>query len=107
MSTARTAPTAPVRHERTGPVALVTVDRPAYRNARNTGNTQNARTAAMTYALAEARRRAAGDDRVKVAVRAGGGAACGPHHPAHAHNAESAADALGGMGIRVTKAAGS
>ncbi|MFF9768860.1 hypothetical protein ACF1GT_19990 [Streptomyces sp. NPDC014636] len=41
MSTARTAPTAPVRHERTGPVALVTVDRPAYRNARNTGNTQN------------------------------------------------------------------
>ncbi|MGW2305758.1 hypothetical protein [Streptomyces sp. NPDC001809] len=40
MSAARTAsgtpaPREPVRHERRGPVAVVTMDRPEYRNARN------------------------------------------------------------------------
>ncbi|MFE5972203.1 enoyl-CoA hydratase [Streptomyces sp. NPDC056460] len=69
MSAARTAsdtpaPKAPVRYERQGPVALVTMDRPDYRNAQNS---------AMTYALDRAFYRAADDDRVKVVVLAGAG----------------------------------
>ncbi|KOV60449.1 enoyl-CoA hydratase [Streptomyces sp. MMG1121] len=64
MSAARTAPTAPVRYERRGPVAVITMDRPAYRNAQNS---------ALTYALDEAFYRAADDDEVKVVVLAGAG----------------------------------
>jgi enoyl-CoA hydratase len=55
----------PVRYERRGAVALVTLDRPEYRNA------QNSR---MTYALDAAFYRAAADDDVKVVVLAGEGA---------------------------------
>ncbi|MBA2945541.1 enoyl-CoA hydratase [Streptomyces himalayensis] len=64
MSAARTTSTAPVRYERHGPVAVVTMDRPAYRNAQNS---------AMTYALDQAFYRAADDDEVKVVVLAGAG----------------------------------
>ncbi|MER5757107.1 enoyl-CoA hydratase [Streptomyces sp. NPDC002088] len=67
MSAARTAPTAPtepVRYERHGPVAVVTMDRPDYRNAQHS---------AMTYALDRAFYRAADDDEVKVVVLAGAG----------------------------------
>ncbi|MEU3891582.1 enoyl-CoA hydratase [Streptomyces sp. NPDC029041] len=64
MSTARPAPTEPVRYERRGAVALVTMDRPEYRNAQNS---------AMTYALDRAFYRAADDDEVKVVVLAGAG----------------------------------
>ncbi|MFI8895532.1 enoyl-CoA hydratase [Streptomyces paradoxus] len=64
MSTARTAPPEPVRYERRGAVALVTMDRPEYRNAQNS---------AMTYALDRAFYRAADDDEVKVVVLAGAG----------------------------------
>ncbi|MEU1005320.1 enoyl-CoA hydratase [Streptomyces tibetensis] len=64
MSTARTAPPDPVRYERRGAVALVTMDRPEYRNAQNS---------AMTYALDRAFYRAADDDGVKVVVLAGAG----------------------------------
>ncbi|MBB4980628.1 MULTISPECIES: enoyl-CoA hydratase [Streptomyces] len=65
MSAARTASTtAPVRYERLGPVAVVTMDRPDYRNAQNS---------AMTYALDRAFYRAADDDEVKVVVLAGAG----------------------------------
>ncbi|MEU5395875.1 enoyl-CoA hydratase [Streptomyces tibetensis] len=64
MSTARTAPPGPVRYERRGAVALVTMDRPEYRNAQNS---------AMTYALDRAFYRAADDDGVKVVVLAGAG----------------------------------
>lgn len=56
--------TSPVRYERFGPVAVVTMDRPDYRNAQNS---------AMTYALDEAFYRAAGDSEVKVVVLAGAG----------------------------------
>jgi enoyl-CoA hydratase len=58
------AATEPVRYEVRGPVALVTMDRPEYRNAQNS---------AMTYALDRAFYRAADDDAVKVAVLAGAG----------------------------------
>ncbi|MFC9972845.1 enoyl-CoA hydratase [Spirillospora sp. NPDC127200] len=58
-----------VRYERRGPVAVVTMDRPEYRNAQNS---------AMTYALDEAFRRAADDDEVGVVVLAG----AGPHFSA-------------------------
>ncbi|MEV6246005.1 enoyl-CoA hydratase [Streptomyces sp. NPDC051742] len=64
MSAARTTSTTPVRYERLGPVAVVTMDRPAYRNAQNS---------AMTYALDRAFYRAADDDGVKVVVLAGAG----------------------------------
>ncbi|MGW0777339.1 enoyl-CoA hydratase [Streptomyces sp. NPDC002835] len=57
-------PTEPVRYEVRGPVALVTMDRPEYRNAQNS---------AMTYALDRAFYRAADDDAVKVVVLAGAG----------------------------------
>lgn len=55
---------APVLHERRGPVAHVTMNRPRYRNARNS---------AMTYALDDAFYRAADDPEVKVVVLAGAG----------------------------------
>ncbi|WP_067482979.1 enoyl-CoA hydratase [Actinomadura hibisca] len=58
-----------VRYERRGPVAVVTMDRPEYRNAQNS---------AMTYALDEAFYRAAEDDDVAVVVLAG----AGPHFSA-------------------------
>ncbi|MET9425377.1 enoyl-CoA hydratase [Streptomyces sp. NPDC006540] len=64
MSAARTAPAEPVRYERHGAVAVVTMDRPDYRNAQNS---------AMTYALDRALYRAADDDEVKVVVLAGAG----------------------------------
>ncbi|MEE4418031.1 enoyl-CoA hydratase [Streptomyces bugieae] len=64
MSAARTASSGPVRYERQGPLALVTMDRPDYRNAQNS---------AMTYALDRAFYRAADDDEVKVVVLAGAG----------------------------------
>ncbi|WP_406385463.1 enoyl-CoA hydratase [Streptomyces sp. NBC_01618] len=54
----------PVRYERQGPVATVTMNRPDYRNAQNS---------AMTYALDRAFYRAADDDEVKVVVLAGAG----------------------------------
>lgn len=53
-----------VRYERRGPVALVTMNRPEYRNAQNS---------AMTYALDEAFTRAVDDAGVKVIVLAGAG----------------------------------
>ncbi|MET8007825.1 enoyl-CoA hydratase [Nonomuraea glycinis] len=53
-----------VKYERRGPTALVTMNRPDYRNAQNS---------AMTYALDEALSRAAADDEVKVIVLAGAG----------------------------------
>ncbi|SEK76634.1 enoyl-CoA hydratase [Streptacidiphilus jiangxiensis] len=56
---------APVLYERRGPVALVTMNRPRYRNAQNS---------AMTYALDGAFYRAAEDGEVKVVVLAGAGA---------------------------------
>ncbi|MEU0372887.1 enoyl-CoA hydratase [Streptomyces sp. NPDC006283] len=58
------APTEPVRYQLRGPVALVTLNRPDYRNAQNS---------AMTYALDRAFYRAADDDAVKVVVLAGAG----------------------------------
>src|SRR3954470_22116316 len=54
----------PVAYEVRGSVAVVTMDRPDYRNA------QNSR---MTYALDEAFTRAVADDEVKVIVLAGAG----------------------------------
>ncbi|AEW97989.1 MULTISPECIES: enoyl-CoA hydratase [Streptomycetaceae] len=62
-------PAAPVRYDRRGPVATVTMNRPEYRNAQNS---------AMTYALDRAFYRAAEDDEVKVVVLAG----AGPHFSA-------------------------
>lgn len=53
-----------VRYERKGPVAVVTMNRPEYRNAQNS---------AMTYALDAAFTRAVEDDDVKVIVLAGAG----------------------------------
>jgi enoyl-CoA hydratase len=50
--------------EQRGEVAVVTMNRPDYRNAQNS---------AMTYALDDAFYRAAGDDSVKVVVLAGAG----------------------------------
>jgi len=64
MSAARTAPAEPVRSERHGAVAVVTMDRPQYRNAQNS---------AMTYALDRALYRAADDNEVKVVVLTGAG----------------------------------
>lgn len=53
-----------VLYESRGPVALVTMNRPKYRNAQN---------AKMTYALDDAFRRAVQDDGVKVVVLGGAG----------------------------------
>ncbi|MEU7040894.1 enoyl-CoA hydratase [Streptomyces varsoviensis] len=53
-----------VRYAVSGPVATVTMNRPAYRNAQNS---------AMTYALDRAFYRAAADDAVRVVVLAGSG----------------------------------
>jgi enoyl-CoA hydratase len=53
-----------VEYERRGPVALVTMNRPEYRNAQNS---------AMTYGLDAAFVRAVDDDEVKVIVLAGAG----------------------------------
>jgi enoyl-CoA hydratase len=53
-----------VRYRTEGPVAVVTLNRPEYRNAQNS---------AMTYALDEAFYRAAADDTVKVIVLEGAG----------------------------------
>ena len=53
-----------VRYERRGPVAVVTMNRPDYRNAQNS---------AMTYALDDAFARAVNDAEVKVIVLAGEG----------------------------------
>ncbi|MPY96441.1 MAG: enoyl-CoA hydratase [Actinophytocola sp.] len=53
-----------VHYERRGPVAVVTMNRPEYRNAQNS---------AMTYALDAAFTRAVEDDEVKVIVLAGAG----------------------------------
>jgi enoyl-CoA hydratase len=64
MSAARTTPAEPVRYERHGAVAVVTMDRPDYRNAQNS---------AMTYALDRTLYRAADDNEVKVVVLAGAG----------------------------------
>jgi enoyl-CoA hydratase len=54
-----------VRYDRRGAVALVTMNRPRYRNAQNS---------AMTYALDAAFARATNDDEVAVIVLAGAGA---------------------------------
>ena len=51
-----TEPDEPVRYQRRGPVAVVTMNRPRYRNAQNS---------AMTYALDAAFSRAVNDDEVK------------------------------------------
>ena len=59
-----TEPDEPVRYERRGAVAVVTMNRPRYRNAQNS---------AMTYALDSAFTRAVNDDEVKVIVLAGAG----------------------------------
>jgi enoyl-CoA hydratase len=53
-----------VRYERQGPVAVVTMNRPEYRNAQNSK---------MTYALDEAFARAVDDAEVRVIVLAGAG----------------------------------
>jgi enoyl-CoA hydratase len=53
-----------VRYERNGATAVVTMDRPEYRNAQNS---------AMTYALDTAFARAVDDDEVSVIVLAGAG----------------------------------
>jgi enoyl-CoA hydratase len=54
----------PVRYEKRGATAVVTMDRPEYRNAQNS---------VMTYALDAAFRRAVDDDEVSVIVLAGAG----------------------------------
>src|ERR1700685_4836769 len=54
----------PVRYEQRGSVALVTLNRPRYRNAQNS---------AMTYALDAAFARAVNDDQVAVILLAGAG----------------------------------
>jgi enoyl-CoA hydratase len=59
-----TEPDEPVRYERRGPVAVVTMNRPRYRNAQNS---------AMTYALDAAFSQAVNDDEVTVIVLAGAG----------------------------------
>ncbi|MGI9005146.1 MAG: enoyl-CoA hydratase [Streptosporangiaceae bacterium] len=53
-----------VRYERRGAAAVVTMNRPRYRNAQNS---------VMTYALDDAFERATGDDDVRVIVLAGAG----------------------------------
>jgi enoyl-CoA hydratase len=137
----------PERYQTRGPVALVTVHRPEYRNVQES---------AMTYGLDRALYRAAEDNEIKVVILAGSGkhfsaghdigtperdahlpfdrkaglwwdhsdktgaesrfaresevypgnSVFGLHHLAHAHNAETAPDSLGGMDIRAMKGAG-
>src|ERR1035437_9130624 len=58
------APEEPVRYEQRGAVALVTLNRPRYRNAQNS---------AMTYALDAAAARAVNAEDVAVIVLAGAG----------------------------------
>jgi len=53
-----------VLYEQHGPIALVTMNRPKYRNAQNS---------AMTYALDDTFYRAAADDDIKVVILAGAG----------------------------------
>ncbi len=53
-----------VLYEQHGPIALITMNRPTYRNAQNS---------AMTYALDDAFYRAAADDDIKVVVLTGAG----------------------------------
>lgn len=64
MSTDQKSAEEPVTYEVRGNVALVTLNRPEYRNAQNS---------AMTYALDAAFSRAVDDDAVKVIVLAGNG----------------------------------
>ncbi|WP_217168461.1 enoyl-CoA hydratase [Streptomyces sp. AC512_CC834] len=64
MSAAQDETGEPVRYEKQGPVATVTMNRPEYRNAQNS---------AMTYALDRAFYRAAEDNEVKTVVLAGAG----------------------------------
>ncbi len=59
-----TEPDEPVRYQRRGPAAVVTMNRPRYRNAQNS---------AMTYALDAAFSQAVNDDEVTVIVLAGAG----------------------------------
>src|SRR4029077_18390945 len=59
-----TEPETPVRYEVRGPTALITLNRPCYRNAQNS---------AMTYALDAAFARAVNDPQVAVIVLAGEG----------------------------------
>lgn len=61
----------PVLFEKRGPVGLITLNRPRYRNAQNS---------AMTYALDEAYHAAAMDDNVKVVVLRGSGMAFSAGH---------------------------
>ncbi|MGW7307240.1 hypothetical protein ACWGI1_16865 [Streptomyces sp. NPDC054835] len=96
MSAARAAstepvePVEPVRYARQGPVAVVTMDRPEYHRV---------------HAGVQALEVLGLVDRALGQGQAHAGQ-FGPHHPAHAHNAETAPDALGGMDIRSMKAAG-
>ena len=64
MTASPTADTEVVRYELKGSVAVITLNRPDYRNAQNS---------AMTYALDAAFSRAVDDERVKVIVLAGEG----------------------------------
>ena len=64
MTDPETEPEAPVRYEERGATALVTLNRPRYRNAQNS---------AMTYALDAAFARAVDDPAIKVIVLAGEG----------------------------------
>ncbi|MFD6709549.1 enoyl-CoA hydratase-related protein, partial [Streptomyces roseolus] len=91
MSTARTTSTGPVRYERRGPVAVVTMDRPEYRNAQNS---------AMTYALDRAFYRAAEDGEVKVVVLAGAGehVSAGPDNGTPPRDAHQPVERRGGLG---------
>src|SRR4029450_10338274 len=73
-----------VTYERRGSAAVVTMNRPEYRNAQNS---------AMTYALDEAFTRAVDDDEVKVIVLAG----AGDHFSAGRH------DSPGGVSDREVK----
>ncbi|WP_328790882.1 MULTISPECIES: hypothetical protein [unclassified Streptomyces] len=84
---------APVLYERRGPVAYVTMNRPRYRNAQNS---------AMTYALDDAFYRAAED---LQGLHTGMDSVFGLHHLARAHNAETAADSLGGVSTAALKEA--
>ncbi|MEU3826946.1 hypothetical protein AB0F36_16745 [Streptomyces sp. NPDC029080] len=98
MSAARTAPTAPVRHARQGPLAVPTMDRPAHREARNP---------AVAYELEEPFHRAAGDDEAedRQGRRSGTDAKSGPHHRACAQDAVTGGDAPGGTDLRAVKKA--
>ncbi len=114
----------PVRYEECGAIAVITLNRPRYRNAQNS---------AMTYALDAAFSRAVNDSQIAVIVLAGAGehfsagqdigtpgrdvdtsfdrpgmeSVFGLHHLAHAHNAEVSGNSLAGLDARsMKKAAG-